>query len=533
MAKKVKNERCPFKDECEKKCTYEMHEKDCGYYAANATDTNHIDDQWEDNFMPDELFEQTKSELVYIPIEELFSHPDNPRKDLGELDELAESIKVKGIMQNLTVIKGHWWTMEEYLEAAKAEGVAKGTAKLSYDAKSSFVPSGYTVIIGHRRLGAAKLAGLDELPCVIVDMSPQDQVATMLLENMQRTDLTVYEQAKGFQLMLDFGDSIETVAEKSGFSTTTIRRRVKLLELDEEKFKKSEQRNVSLFEYMELDKIKDIERKNRVLDSIGTPNFNNELQKAITEEADQEYVDNTEVELAKFATKIEDSAGYIYVTDYGTWNKKDVTVPDDADTVKYYYKLNGRYIALYKKKEDVPADEEAERIKAEKNADRERRKDGLREASERAYTLRKEAIEAISNSHALKHLSGIIAFLMKKTCDSHYITVDNGDIADIVGFDTESEEYEDWTEEEFNEHLYGLIETQTKDKAAQCLLKYAYALCEDGNNRKYYDWYAKHDANESLDKIYIFLCSLGYEMSDEEKALQNGTHELFIKEDEE
>lgn len=55
----------------------------------------------------------------------------------------------------------------------------------------------------------------------------------MLLENMQRSDLTVYEQAQGFQMMLDLGESISDISEKTGFSETTVRRRVKLLELDQ------------------------------------------------------------------------------------------------------------------------------------------------------------------------------------------------------------------------------------------------------------------------------------------------------------
>lgn len=75
----------------------------------------------------------------------------------------------------------------------------------------------YVVLIGHRRMAAAKLAGLTELPCVIVDMTEREQVQTMLVENMQRSDLTVYEEAKGFQMMLDLGDTVETVAEKPAF----------------------------------------------------------------------------------------------------------------------------------------------------------------------------------------------------------------------------------------------------------------------------------------------------------------------------
>ena len=131
--------------------------------------------------------------LQMIPIDKLFPHPDNPRKNLGDLTELAESIKASGVMQNLTVVP---------LIGENGEPVEDA----------------YTVIIGHRRLSAAKLAGLTELPCVVCEMSHKEQIATMLLENMQRSDLTVYEQAQGFQMMLDLGESVTGISEKTVFS---------------------------------------------------------------------------------------------------------------------------------------------------------------------------------------------------------------------------------------------------------------------------------------------------------------------------
>lgn len=73
----------------------------------------------------------------------------------------------------------------------------------------------FTVIIGHRRLAAAKQAGLTELPCAVVEMTEKEQLSTMLTENMQRSDLTVYEEAKGCQLLLDLGDTVAEVAEKN------------------------------------------------------------------------------------------------------------------------------------------------------------------------------------------------------------------------------------------------------------------------------------------------------------------------------
>ena len=90
----------------------------------------------------------TGNEIIMLPASMLLPHPDNPRKDVGDISELAESIKANGILQNLTVV-------------SRASG-------------------GYTVIIGHRRLAAAKKAGLEELTCIVREMSLQEQVKTML-----------------------------------------------------------------------------------------------------------------------------------------------------------------------------------------------------------------------------------------------------------------------------------------------------------------------------------------------------------------
>lgn len=110
-----------------------------------------------------------RNSIIYIGREHLHAHPDNPRKDLGALDELRESIRENGIMQNLTVIP-----------------------------QRGLVDSGeYTILIGHRRFAASE-GILDELPCVVVDdLTDREQVGIMLCENLQRNDLTYYEQAQG------------------------------------------------------------------------------------------------------------------------------------------------------------------------------------------------------------------------------------------------------------------------------------------------------------------------------------------------
>lgn len=443
-----------------------------------------------------------KKELVYLPIKELYPHPDNPRKEIGDITELAESIKVKGIMQNLTVVKGH------------REG-------------EQYVDSGYTVIIGHRRLAASKKAGLSELPCVIAEMSQQDQVVTMLLENMQRSDLTVYEQAKGFQMMLDFGDTVETVAEKSGFSQTTIRRRVKLLELDEEKFKKAEKRGATIFDYVELEKIKDPKLKNEVLDSIGTNNFNYSLKNAIQKEENKKYMDFVESEVSKFAVKIDSPEGYDFKRNYGTYNReKELSVPEDRETVDYFYRRENSYLSLYVKKDD--ADEKDDAEEKRKQEERDKREEKLRDISDRSYELRADAVNCISNSHAINHISDITEFM----CEILFIT-QTYRIKSILGIDESAEEYSEMTPEEFEGFIKSEIKRAAKEKPGKLLLKIAYELASDGYNSKYFSlWPLGYLKNSRLDVIYNFLNQMGYEMSDEEKMMQNGTHPLLTKESE-
>lgn len=400
--KKSINDRCPLQVECERKrCDFIHTELECPYYSANARKDYYIDDQEEirnrrDRERMDEALlaslgddddDTADGGLVYIPIEQLYPHPDNPRKDLGDLTELADSIKANGVLQNLTVVP----------RTVTGEITGETWQK------------GYTVVIGHRRLAASKLAGLKELPCVITDMDLRSQVQTMLMENIQRADLTLYEQAQGFQMMLDLGDSIDEIARKSGFSQTTVRRRVKLLELDQEKFKASVSRGANLMDYMELDKIDDPELKNEVLEAIGTNNFRQKLASAIETEKSRKLIADRVQALSAFATQVEkvDHSTMRYVRNYGIWNKKDeVTRPDDADTVAYFFCVGMHQVDLYRQIVEEPEDTEsaarAERIKAEL----ERRHAELETISRAAYQRVLERVNFYKNLRS--HLDEIV-----------------------------------------------------------------------------------------------------------------------------
>jgi len=205
--------------------------------------------------------EYQSSKIVMINTSQLEHHPENPRKDLGDLTELVESMKKNGVMQNLTVIimigKDKDYNADVPVEPFEENpNGSKGEHR-------------YFVLIGNRRLEAARQAGIKELPCRILTRIPfKTQLGIMLEENMQRNDLTIWEQAQGFQMMLDLGETIETIEKKTGFGHTTIQHRLNIAKLDSKVVREKEKDDsfqLSLKDYYELEKIKNIKTRNKVL----------------------------------------------------------------------------------------------------------------------------------------------------------------------------------------------------------------------------------------------------------------------------
>ena len=452
------------------------------------------------------------NEVVWIEIRELYPHPENPRKDLGNLTELADSIKANGVLQNLTVVP----------RTVTGEITGETWQK------------GYTVVIGHRRLAAAKQAGLKELPCIVADMSLRDQVRTMLMENIQRADLTIYEQAQGFQMMMDMGDTVEDIARKSGFSQSTVRRRVKLLALDQEKLKASVERGANLMDYMELDKIEDTALKNEVLDAIGTNNFRNKLAVAIQTEKNRKFIADRVADVSQWATQIEraDWQKYTYVRNYGLWNwKKDSVVerPADADTVQYYYCIGREQVDIYKDKSDPDEDEAAIGPWSVQEQEKyKRRAANLAAVTLRAFNLRREFIAGISNSQAKAHIHDVLR-LAGQVCfmaEDGDADLDQGLLAGLLKIQADTEN------EPFPMEAY---EAEMERCPEYTLLATLYASI-DSDRLEYWGshWDTEnrrsvlvHEENRILDFVYDTLETFGYQMSDEEAALQDGTHKLF------
>ena len=448
------------------------------------------------------------AEIINIPIDHLIPHPNNPRKDLGDLTELTESIKEKGVLQNLTV-------------------VSNPNLNEGY----------YFILIGHRRHAAARLAGLSELPCSIAKMNIKDQIATMLIENMQRSDLSVYEQAQGFQMMIDLGSTVEEIAEKSGFSPTTVRRRVKMMELDQDKLKEVSCRQLSLGDFDLLAQIEDLSARNECLDKIGTHDFNFAVQKAIKVQRIEENMPDVKAwlksvkaksmqESDKWKAEYQKICSTIYID---KWKEDGNEPTKDAESKPLFYfmeKEKDRYyygqLELFHKIERAApvkrTPEEIARDKAIKEA-----WSKLEEDAALAFDLRKKFVDSIGVTK--KNVNDVLlgAVYAGGYNAFSYNGADRISLNEIFGF--ENTAYIPDREEKFFE----VVDRIFADKYQ--IVKMIYALFGDVDSLMCSNGYRKefprYKRNVKLELIYKWLQMLGYEMSTDETHLLNGEHAAY------
>lgn len=126
-----------------------------------------------------------------IPLSMIEANPEQPRANLGNIEELASSIREKGVLEPILV--------------------------------RQISANDYQIISGERRFRAALMAGLDEIPAIELDVDDKEQVEIALIENIQRKDLTPFEEAEGlFVLQQKFGYTHERISQVIGKSRTTI-----------------------------------------------------------------------------------------------------------------------------------------------------------------------------------------------------------------------------------------------------------------------------------------------------------------------
>ncbi|HEV2036918.1 MAG TPA: ParB/RepB/Spo0J family partition protein [Candidatus Dormibacteraeota bacterium] len=180
--------------------------------------------------------------IVQIPIDQVQPATDNPRGPIGDVAELAASIRAVGIVEPLIVTLGEF------------AGTLPGDAK------------GYRIVAGHRRLAAAKEAGLKRVPCIVREYSIEDAAVVRLIENLQREDLSPLQEASAFAQLVAMGLAQKTIGERVGRSQAHISKRLALLELPELARKAIDSGGIRLEDALELVKIKD--HPKRVKDAI-------------------------------------------------------------------------------------------------------------------------------------------------------------------------------------------------------------------------------------------------------------------------
>ena len=156
--------------------------------------------------LDDNLLETNKDSVTKLRVADIEPRRDQPRKDfdLEPLQALADSVRDYGVLVPLIV---------------RANPIAAGT---------------YEIIAGERRWRAAKMAGISEVPVVIMDSDDMKTSEIALIENVQRQDLNPVEEAFAYQALIDrFGLTQDEVAKKVGKNRSTVTNMLRLLELPE------------------------------------------------------------------------------------------------------------------------------------------------------------------------------------------------------------------------------------------------------------------------------------------------------------
>ena len=205
-------------------------------------------------------------------------HPDNPRKNIGDVTDLAASIKTNGLLTPLSV-----------------------------------VPNGsrYRVIAGHRRLAACKQAGTGAVPCFVLDLDPLQQLEAMITENCQREQLTALEEADAIQGMLDLGATTAAVAHRLGRSADYVRDRAKAASIKTEvRATRDDFSQLTIGQLVAIaryDGRPDLQKK--LAQAAGTSNFDYILRNIERDDRDRQWIESVAVLL------VESDSGFNLIPD--------------------------------------------------------------------------------------------------------------------------------------------------------------------------------------------------------------------------
>jgi len=401
---------------------------------------------------------------------------------------------VQGIMQNLTVVP---WAAVHPDEPYPVVGAV-------------------VVVIGHRRLAAAKAAGLAFLPCAVAEMDHRTQIAVMLSENKQRADLTVPEQIAGMQMMLDLGATEAEIGERTGLGRAAVKNRLKAGGAGTRTgLQAAWERGATLQDFVAVAEIRDQKTREAVLAKAGTSDFKWDLNRALRREH-RERVRPTALEaigalgLAKQVDSRERYGGKyetVLTVDLSEWEPADGIDATKLDPKKAYVwcDADDKLYVMRARKKAPP------QKKSKKELDAIRMREKIDAMGKACYEARKNwALSFVPpkarQAELLKELTRLI--ITREVC---YVNTNRDALKDLKQKDVE--------------------EFCRKPGAAFAA---AYVLTGDqrwltpyANN--YGETPPRYDENKTLEGVYAFLQAWGYEPGTEETQFLCGTHPDFPK----
>jgi ParB family chromosome partitioning protein len=196
-----------------------------------------------DNHFVEEISARTRTPVIRnIPLRKIITNDQQPRKDFGDLSEMADSIKEKGILEPILIRPKN---------------------------------GRFEIIAGERRYKAAEMAGLTEIPCIEYDIADNEALELSIIENIQRKDLTIYEQAFSLKSLAEiYGYTHQDISKKIGKSRVTVSELIRVTDLPEDVIKRCMELNITSKTFLlELVKLERMEQMTEVLDNYSDEPF--------------------------------------------------------------------------------------------------------------------------------------------------------------------------------------------------------------------------------------------------------------------
>ncbi len=425
-------------------------------------------------------------------------HPDNPRKDIGDLSELSASIAKQGLLQNLTVVP------------------------------SPDNPGKYRIVIGHRRFAASEKAGLDELPCSIDEkMTYPEQIAVMMSENIQRNDLTVTERVGGVQMMLDLGMDVAEIAGNTGISDTTIRRYAKLAKLNRGNMNAAESRGATLMQFAEIAEIEDEALRDEALSGVGTNDYQRIMWKVRNARNRKQRLPLMLEKLNEFAEQIEknDWCKHSYVDTYHFSDESAHTkISRPKAKASYVYTVDETSVTLYEVR--PPVDDTKEQAKREAAERMRKRANHERDIASSFKEMRDAYMATLSLKGRDEAAKRFVLWVLTRS--SYLSSAMIGGLFDQTFLADRTEEPESSTSSiVVSVDEIGDI-SEKKLLLGMVLVAYDRISSRDMTMLDRYSGKPKAPSDISdVHGLYLHMEALGYPISTEEREWLDGTHECF------